>query len=64
MANYIIGVVIGLVVALIVVLILKNTVFKDKNMTILYVVIFVLMAVLFLHCIAVKVVSRSFMKDI
>ena len=44
MANYIIGVVIGLVVALIVVLILKNTVFKDKNMTILYVVIFVLMA--------------------
>ena len=45
MANYIIGVVIGLVVALIVVLILKNTVFKDKSMTILYVVIFVLMAV-------------------
>lgn len=45
MSNYIIGIVIGLVVALIVVLILQNTVFKDKSMTILYVVIFVLMAV-------------------
>lgn len=45
MANYIIGVVIGLVVALIIVLILKNTVFKDKSMTLLYVAIFVIMAV-------------------
>lgn len=45
MADYIIGAVIGLIVALIIVLILKNTVFKDKSMTILYVVIFVLMAV-------------------
>lgn len=45
MANYIIGIVIGLVVALIVVLILKNTVFKDKSMTILYVAIFIIMAV-------------------
>lgn len=45
MSNYIIGIVIGLVVALIVVLILQNTIFKDKSMTILYVVIFVLMAV-------------------
>lgn len=45
MANYIIGVVIGLVVALIIVLILKNTVFKDKSMTLLYVAIFIIMAV-------------------
>ena len=45
MSNYIIGIVIGLVVALIVVLILKNTVFKDKSMTILYVAIFIIMAV-------------------
>lgn len=45
MANYIIGVVIGLVVSLIIVLILKNTVFKDKSMTLLYVAIFIIMAV-------------------
>ena len=45
MADYIIGAVIGLIVALVIVLILKNTVFKDKSMTILYVVIFVLLAV-------------------
>lgn len=45
MANYIIGVVIGLVVALSIVLILKNTVFKDKSMTLLYVAIFIIMAV-------------------
>ena len=45
MADYIIGAVIGLIVALIIVLILKNTVFKDKSMTILYVIIFILMAV-------------------
>ena len=41
----IIGIVAGLLLALIIVLILQNTVFKEKNMTILYVIMFVLFAV-------------------
>lgn len=43
--NSIIGIVAGLLLALIIVLILQNTVFKDKNMTIMYVLLFVLFAV-------------------
>lgn len=42
--NSIVGIVVGIVVALIVTLILANTVFKDKKMTILYVIIFILFA--------------------
>lgn len=42
--NSIVGIVVGIVVALIITLILANTVFKDKKMTILYVIIFVLFA--------------------
>lgn len=42
--NSIVGVVVGIVVALIITLILANTVFKDKRMTILYVILFVLFA--------------------
>ena len=44
-SNWIVGAVVGLVLALIIVLILQNTVFKDKNMTILYIIVFVLLAV-------------------
>lgn len=43
--NSIFGIVAGLLLALIIVLILQNTVFKDKNMTIMYVILFVLFAV-------------------
>lgn len=43
--NSIVGIVVGLVLALIIVLILRYTIFKDKKMTILYVVIFVIFAV-------------------
>ena len=43
--DYVIGAVIGLVVALIVVLILQNTVFKGKNMALLYAIVFILFAV-------------------
>ncbi|MEG1751939.1 MAG: hypothetical protein RR247_02630 [Clostridia bacterium] len=43
--NSIVGVAVGLILALIIVLILQNTVFKDKKMTILYVVLFVIFAV-------------------
>ncbi|MCI7003481.1 MAG: hypothetical protein MR904_03970 [Clostridia bacterium] len=42
--NSIVGIVVGIVVALIITLILANTVFKDKRMTILYVILFVLFA--------------------
>ena len=42
--NWIMGAVIGLVLCLIIVLILQNTVFKDSNMKILYIVMFVLFA--------------------
>lgn len=44
-SNWIVGAVVGLVLALIIVLILQNTVFKDKNMTILYIIVLVLLAV-------------------
>ena len=44
-SNWIVGVVVGLIVCLIVVLILQNTVFKDKEMKLLYMVMFVLFAV-------------------
>ncbi len=43
--NYIVGACIGLVLALIVVLILQNTVFKGKNMTIVYCILFIAFAV-------------------
>lgn len=45
MSNYVIGACVGLVLALIITLILQNTVFKDKKMTILYIILFVLFAV-------------------
>lgn len=44
-ADYVIGAVIGLVLALIVVLVLQNTVFKGKNMALLYAIVFILFAV-------------------
>ena len=44
-SNWIVGVVVGLIVCLIIVLILQNTVFKDKEMKLLYVIMFVLFAV-------------------
>ena len=44
-SNWIVGVVVGLIVCLIVVLILQNTVFKDKEMKMLYMIMFVLFAV-------------------
>ena len=44
-SNWTVGAVVGLVLALIIVLILQNTVFKDKNMTILYIIVLVLLAV-------------------
>ena len=44
-SNWIVGVVVGLIVCLIVVLILQNTVFKDKDMKLLYMIMFVLFAV-------------------
>lgn len=43
--NYVVGACVGLVVALIVVLILQNTIFKGKNMTLLYLLIFIAFAV-------------------
>lgn len=42
--NSIVGIVVGIVVALIITLILANTIFKDKKMTILYVILFILFA--------------------
>ena len=42
--NSIVGIVVGIVVALIITLILANTIFKEKKMTILYVILFVLFA--------------------
>ena len=44
-SNWIVGVVVGLILCLIIVLILQNTVFKDKEMKLLYVIMFVLFAV-------------------
>lgn len=44
-SNSIIGIVVGLVLALIIVLILQNTIFKNNNMKILYVIIFILFAI-------------------
>ena len=44
-SNWIVGAVVGLIVCLIVVLILQNTVFKDKEMKMLYMIMFVLFAV-------------------
>lgn len=44
-SNYIIGIVTGLIVCLIVVLILQNTAFKGKNMSLLYMIMFMLFAV-------------------
>ena len=43
--NYIVGVGIGLIIAIIIVLILQNTVFKDKKMTIVYVIIFLIFTI-------------------
>ena len=43
-STWIVGVVIGLILALIIVLILQNTVFKEMNMKILYIIMFVVFA--------------------
>lgn len=43
--NYVVGACVGLVVALIVVLILQNTIFKGKNMTLLYLLMFIAFAI-------------------
>ena len=43
--NYVVGIVVGLIVCLIIVLILQNTAFKGKNMSLLYVIMFILFAV-------------------
>lgn len=43
--NCIVGIIVGLILALIIVLILQNTVFKDKEMKLFYLIIFVLFAV-------------------
>lgn len=43
--NWIVGVIVGLILALIIVLILQNTVFKDKEMKLFYVIVFILFAV-------------------
>ena len=45
LTDCIVGIVVGLIVCLIVVLILQNTVFKDKDMKLLYMIMFVLFAV-------------------
>ena len=42
LSNWIVGAIIGLVISLIIVLILQNTVFKNMNMKILYIIMFVL----------------------
>lgn len=44
-SNWIVGAIVGLILCLIIVLILQNTVFKEMNMKILYVLMFVLFAV-------------------
>lgn len=43
--NYVVGIVVGLIVCLIIVLILQNTAFKGKNMSLLYVIMFILFAI-------------------